>query len=54
MRQIASAHMGGQVLTSEGKTCSLRMSFTKSHYTIEKLEQKLEEREKKQTILEAA
>src|SRR5947209_3356301 len=23
-----SAHMGGQVLMSEGKTCSLRMSFT--------------------------
>jgi len=25
----ASAHMEGQMLTSEGKTCSLRMSFTR-------------------------
>jgi len=28
MRQIASAHVGGQLLTLDVKTCSLRMSFT--------------------------
>jgi len=26
--ECTSAHMGGQVLTSEGKICSLRTSFT--------------------------